>query len=257
MEQFKINALLNRWKIEKILKSILFIQILFNVGGLYYPKWLTMLLPILTAFEISLLLLFYLMIPKIEKDILDDIEIEVLEQYISRIESQHFRGKERNYYLVKLSSYYYIFGYFDYSIALLKQVDLEKLPSGPYSALDYYFQAYISHLKMKNWDKLENIKQHFLAYKSNRLSEYKKKQFYMTYLDIFEKLFIQQSEVSELSLAENTPYEYVRSHYFLAVNALNKQDNQLAREEFQKLSTYPEKLYMVREAKKWLEYNDC
>lgn len=255
MKHLKINALLNRWKTEKILKSILFVQILINMGSPYYPKWVTIILPVLTVLEICLLLLFYLIIPKIEKDILDNIELEVLERYIARIESHHFRGKKKNYYLIKLSSCYYIFGKFDYSIILLKEVDFSKLPSGSYSVLDYYFQAYISRLKMKNWDKLENIKQSFLAYKSNKLSEYKKKQYYMNYMEIFEKLFIKKSEVSNLLLAEDTTYDYIRKHYFLAINALNKQDSNMARKEFQKLSRYSEKLFMVKEAKEWLETN--
>lgn len=256
MEQLKINALLNRWRIERTLKSILFIQVIFNIGSLYYPKWLTTILPILTSLEIVLLILFYLMIPKIEKDILYNVNIEVIEQYVSRIESRIFKGKEKNYYLLKLSSYYYIFGNFEQSIVLLKQVDLEKMPIGPYSVLDYYFQAYISRLKMKSWNKLDNIKYYFLTYQSNKLSEHKKKQIYINYLDLLEKLFIHQTEIDNLTFEENTPYEYIRSHYFLAVNALNKQDRNSAREEFKKISQYSERLFMVREAKEWLQNNN-
>ncbi|MBF0776546.1 hypothetical protein BVE84_08865 [Streptococcus azizii] len=102
MKHLKINALLNRWKTEKILKSILFVQILINMGSPYYPKWVTIILPVLTVLEICLLLLFYLIIPKIEKDILDNIELEVLERYIARIESHHFRGKKKELLLNKV-----------------------------------------------------------------------------------------------------------------------------------------------------------
>lgn len=136
---------------------------------------------------------------------------------------------------------------------LLKKVEFEKLPSGPYSALDYYFKAYLNRVKMKNLDKIENIKKQFLSYQSNKMSEYKKKKYYMTYIEIFDTLFIQGQEVSNLSLSEVSPYEYVRSRYLHAINALNQGDEKSAKIEFQHIVNYSDKLYMVREAREWLD----
>ncbi|HFI0115078.1 TPA: hypothetical protein ACGO7A_001199 [Streptococcus suis] len=255
MRNIKSKILLNRWKLENGLKIVLFVQIIINLCSFNYPKWLTLLLPFITLIELSLLLLFYFEITKIETAILQNLDIEVLEEYISKIETCHFSGKSQNIYLFKLSNYYYIFGQFEKSIELLKMVDFEKLPSGSYSALDYYFQAYFIRIKMKSWDKLENIKDHFLSYQSNKVSEYKKKQSYMTYIEIFDTLFIQNNVISNFVLPENNLYEYIRNRYLYAINALNRGDKMLAREEFQKIVTYSDKLYMVREAQEWLNNN--
>lgn len=253
MQKMKTKILLNRWRLERSIKMIVFVQIIINLCSFNYPKWLTLVLPIMTLLELSSLALFYFMVTRIETEILQSLNIEVLEKYISKIESRNFRGKTKNIYLFKLSSYYYMFGQFEKSIELLKKVEFEKLPSGSYSALDYYFQAYLSRVKMQSWDKIENIKNHFLSYQSNKMSEYKKKQFYLSYIEIFDALFIQNKEISNLTLSENSLYKYIRSHYLYAINALNRGDEQTARIEFQLIANYSDKLYMVKEAKEWLE----
>ncbi|MCW6660602.1 hypothetical protein NHG25_09060, partial [Aerococcaceae bacterium NML191292] len=84
-------------------------------------------------------------------------------------------------------------------------------------------------------------------------SEYKKKQFYLSYIEIFDALFIQNKEISNLTLSENSLYKYIRSHYLYAINALNQGDEQTARIEFQLIANYSDKLYMIKEAKEWLE----
>ena len=252
MQNIKTKILLNRWELETILKIILFVQIIINLFSFNYPKWVTLVLPIITLFELSLFVMFYVVTTRIESEILQNLDIEVLEKYISNIERRQFKGRSKNIYLFKLSNYYYILGQFEKSIELLKTIEFEKLQSGPYSALDYYFQAYLSRVKMKRWDKIENIKNHFLSYQSNKMSEYRKKEFYTTFLETFDKLFIQKSSVSNLVLPENNPYEYVRAHYLYAVNALNQADETKAKSEFQKIIDYSGKLYMVKEAKEWL-----
>lgn len=253
MKDLKTRILLNRWQIEKVLKIVLLVQVLFNIASYSYPRWLTAVLPIITLFELSLLVMFYVVITRIESEILQNLDIEVLEKYISNIERRQFKGRSKNIYFFKLSNYYYILGQFEKSIELLKTIEFEKLPSGPYSALDYYFQAYLLRVKMKRWDKIENIKNHFLSYQSNKMSEYRKKEFYTTFLEIFDKLFIQKSSVSNLVLPENNPYEYVRAHYLYAVNALNQADETKAKSEFQKIIDFSDKLYMVKEAKRKLD----
>ena len=87
------------------------------------------------------------------------------------------------------------------------------------------------------------------------MSEYRKKEFYTTFVETFDKLFIQKSSVSNLVLPENNPYEYVRAHYLYALNALNHADEIKAKSEFQKIIDYSDKLYMVKEAREWLNNN--
>ncbi|HFI0956313.1 TPA: hypothetical protein ACGO09_001940, partial [Streptococcus suis] len=76
-----------------------------------------------------------------------------------------------------------------------------------------------------------------------------------TYIEIFDTLFIQNNVISNFVLPENNLYEYIRNRYLYAINALNRGDKMLAREEFQKIVTYSDKLYMVREAQEWLNNN--
>ncbi|HEM5121024.1 TPA: hypothetical protein U1319_000414 [Streptococcus suis] len=77
----------------------------------------------------------------------------------------------------------------------------------------------------------------------------------MTYIEIFDTLFIQNNVISNFVLPENNLYEYIRNRYLYAINALNRGDKMSARKEFQKLVTYSDKLYMVREAQEWLNNN--
>lgn len=183
---------------------------------------------------------------------LSSCQLDDYENYI-----QHIRAKVikksilQNYYLFRIAQYFYYIGDFEGCVEMLKQVEVDKFSPNKYGnidKLDYYFLAYRSRIELGGEKQIQNITSQLLA-----LPPSKKKDFYLQKIHLYEDLIVKKQVNNDFDLLpDDSVLNKIEKEYFIAKNNILKNDFEGTKRYFEKISQYDDRLFMVREAKKWL-----
>lgn len=179
-------------------------------------------------------------------------QLDDYEDYIQHIKMKVSKKSSlQNYYLFRIAQYSYYLGDFEDCIQTLKQVEVEGLSLKKYGAfdkLDYYLLAYRSRIELGGEKQIRNIALQLCSQtKSN------KKDLYLKKIQLYEDLIV-RNQVNDYCnfLSEDSILKKIEKNYFIAKNSILKKDFESTKIHFENIVQYDGRLFMVREAKKWL-----
>lgn len=157
----------------------------------------------------------------------------------------------KDYYLFRIAQYSYYLGDFEDCIQMLKQIKVESLSQkkyGNFDKLDYYLLAYRSRIELGGENQIQNITLQLLSQPQS-----KKKDLYLEKVQLYEDLILRKQANDYCNLLSNDSIlKKIEYNYFKAKNSNLNNDFEAAKFHFENLAQYDERLFMVREAKKWL-----
>ncbi|MDG3132760.1 hypothetical protein MKL26_07000 [Streptococcus suis] len=205
-----------------------------------------------------LLLLIINILPYLIDRLIAKIDIDSYERYLIQLYPMiHKRNIYKNYALFRLSEFAYLCGNFEESIAYLKEVDIDQLSILKYggkSKLDYYLQAFKIRTAMNDLSKLENIKLQLMMQTPKFSIERSKKLLYLNYCEFYNDICIKHIPNDMYKqMPSNNFLNELQKKYFMAKFYKLKGDSIEVERLFLEISKNDKRLFMVREAKEWLD----
>lgn len=245
-----------RYIYENENKIIIFINLLMIISLLicFYLLGLFPAVSVLLPYSLVVVVLscirYY--IPIKIGSMLTSCQLDDYEDYIQYLRTKtNQKSILQNYYLFRIAQYSYYLGDFVGCIQKLKQVKVDTLSQNKYGnidKLDYYFLAYRTRIELGGEKQIQNIITQLLGLPSS-----KKKDIYLQKIHLYEDLIVKK-QVNNYSdmLPDDSLLCKIEKDYFIAKNNLLKKDFEVAKRYFEKISECDERLFMVREAKEWL-----
>ncbi|MGT2655464.1 hypothetical protein [Streptococcus varani] len=132
---------------------------------------------------------------------------------------------------------------------------MESLSSKKYGnidKLDYYLLAYRIRIELGGERQIMNI-----ASQLSSQPQSKKKDLYLKRIHCYEDLIIENQGNDYVHfLPDDSLLSTIEKNYFIAKNSILNNDVILAKNYFDNVAQYDERLFMVREARRWLADNE-